>query len=458
MPSSSTQELLLTWYGDDFTGASAVMEALTFAGVPAVLFLEMPTREQLAQFPEIKAFGLATTARSKSPQWMEENLPVAFKQLGDHGAPLVHYKVCSTLDSAPHIGSIGKAMEIGSHIFEPQYIPIMVAAPDMRRYQYFGDLFAAMGEEVYRIDQHPVMARHPVTPIHESNVARHISLQTDALKIAQLTIEKLEDSNLTLSEFNNSDRQNPMGLSIDCIGEQSERSAGKLIWEGRNENRFVVGSQGVEYALIRHWRKLGIAPMTPPIFEIKPTERMVIVSGSVSPVTATQIAWSRANGFECISFDTTQTCLSPQAQEAEIKKVIGLAMDAVNSGKDPLIYSAQGPDDPSVAKLKQMIASSGSSLSSINETIGVSLGKILKAIVTQAKIKRAVISGGDTSGYATQQLDLFALSALAPTIPGAALFLAHAHGPMDGLELALKGGQMGSEDYFGWIKNGGTNT
>jgi uncharacterized protein YgbK (DUF1537 family) len=26
---------------------------------------------------------------------------------------------------------------------------------------------------------------------------------------------------------------------------------------------------------------------------------------------------------------------------------------------------------------------------------------------------------------------------------------------MDGLELALKGGQMGSEDYFGWIRDGG---
>jgi uncharacterized protein YgbK (DUF1537 family) len=66
-----------------------------------------------------------------------------------------------------------------------------------------------------------------------------------------------------------------------------------------------------------------------------------------------------------------------------------------------------------------------------------------------------VISGGDTSGYATQQLGIFALSALAPTIPGASLFKAHADGPMDGLELALKGGQMGSPDYFGWIRDGG---
>ncbi len=76
-------------------------------------------------------------------------------------------------------------------------------------------------------------------------------------------------------------------------------------------------------------------------------------------------------------------------------------------------------------------------------------------ILNQSGIRRAVISGGDTSGYATQRLGIFGLSALAPTIPGASLFLAHADGPMDGLELALKGGQMGSPDYFGWIRDGG---
>jgi len=38
-------DLLLTWYGDDFTGSTDVMEALTLGGVPAVLFLEPPTAE-----------------------------------------------------------------------------------------------------------------------------------------------------------------------------------------------------------------------------------------------------------------------------------------------------------------------------------------------------------------------------------------------------------------------------
>jgi uncharacterized protein YgbK (DUF1537 family) len=35
--------LLLAFYGDDFTGSSAVMEVMTFAGLPAVMFVEPPT-------------------------------------------------------------------------------------------------------------------------------------------------------------------------------------------------------------------------------------------------------------------------------------------------------------------------------------------------------------------------------------------------------------------------------
>ena len=86
---------------------------------------------------------------------------------------------------------------------------------------------------------------------------------------------------------------------------------------------------------------------------------------------------------------------------------------------------------------------------------GMALGRTLRRIIEHCGVRRAIVSGGDTSGHATQELGIYALSALAPTIPGAAICRAHAEGSMDGLELALKGGQMGSQDYFGWIRDGG---
>jgi len=91
-----------------------------------------------------------------------------------------------------------------------------------------------------------------------------------------------------------------------------------------------------------------------------------------------------------------------------------------------------------------------------NARIGESLGRILSRLLRETGLKRAIISGGDTSGHASRQLGLYAFTALAPTIPGAALLEAHSDDPgLAGLQLALKGGQMGSADYFGWIKRGG---
>ena len=58
------------------------------------------------------------------------------------------------------------------------------------------------------------------------------------------------------------------------------------------------------------------------------------------------------------------------------------------------------------------------------------------------------------------QVMLVALTgAAAATVPGAALLDAYSDDPeLDGIEIALKGGQMGTPDYFGWIKEGGGAT
>jgi uncharacterized protein YgbK (DUF1537 family) len=55
-------DLLLTYYGDDLTGSTDVMEALEFGGVPTVLFLEPPTPDDLARFPGARAVGVAASA------------------------------------------------------------------------------------------------------------------------------------------------------------------------------------------------------------------------------------------------------------------------------------------------------------------------------------------------------------------------------------------------------------
>ena len=442
--------LLVAWYGDDFTGSSAVLEALSFAGLPSVLFLDIPTDEQLQRFPGMRGIGIASIARSKGSDWMEEHLPPAFDWLEARHAPINHYKVCSTLDSAPDVGSIGKAVDIGAKHFKGAWIPCLVAAPANRRYQIFGHLFASAPGGVFRLDRHPVMARHPVTPMDESDVIRHLSRQTKR-PMGLIDIEALEqDPDAVLR--NEIDRGTEI-VALDSLTNQQLARAGRLMWTHRVDGPFVVGSQGVEHALIAYWQEAGLIEPCEPPKSAGAVDQLVVVSGSASPVTAAQVEWAEANGFETILLDAARIVAD---DEGAARAGFDAALEALSAGRDPLILTARGPDDPGIAEMRKTAHQLGLSDDVANVRIGEALGRLLADLLGATGLRRAAISGGDTSGYATRKLGLFALTALAPTIPGAALLSAHAASAgIDGLELALKGGQMGSPDFFGWIKRGG---
>ena len=445
-------DLRLAWLGDDFTGAAAVMEVLSFAGLPSVLFTEPPTAALMARFADCAAVGLATTARAQGPAWMAEHLPPLFAALEALRPQILHYKICSTFDSAPHLGSIGAAIAAGLSVRPSRAVPLLTAAPAMRRYQAFGHLFAGSPQGVFRLDRHPVMAHHPATPMAEADLLAHLAAQTD-LPGALIDLEALAtDPQARLEEALT---QGARILSIDSMDPASEAAAGALIWRNRARMGFVAGSQGVEYALVRHWQQTGALPAPPPPASAGRVARIAAVSGSVSPVTAAQLDWAGRHGFALLPFDARAACGSEADLAAEVARLTAAALRAASDGASPLIHSAAGHDGAQVGAFRSALSTSGMVPETAARRIGEGLGRILDGVLRGSGIRRAVISGGDTSGHAMRQLGLTALTALAPTIPGAALCRAYGDGPHDGLEIALKGGQMGSTDYFGWIRDGG---
>ncbi len=441
--------LLLCWYGDDFTGSAAVMEVLTFSGMPSLLFLQPPTAEQLARHHDMRAIGVASTARTYAPARMRAELPAAFKALHDLQPDIFHYKVCSTLDSAAHIGSIGCAAEIGMELHGTAMAPVLIAAPAMGRYQAFGSLFVDYFGEVYRLDRHPSMMHHPVTPMQEADVARHIGTQT-ALKTATLHLNELD---APLPALHRLEAEGVGLFTLDAVDEHHMRACGELLWTQRQRFPFVIGSQGIEFALVEYWRAQGWLERSPAPPSLGRVQSMAAVSGSVSRNTAAQIDWAQAHGFKGIALDAG-ALLDASSKQAGADAVEN-ALNALSNGYDPLIYTAHGPEDPAIARYHDALSRHGLGQAEANEKLGQALGEILEKIVRVAGLKRAVISGGDTSGFAAQAFGAYALQALAPTIPGASICGLYTENVHDGLQLALKGGQMGSADYFGWVKDGG---
>lgn len=258
---------LLSFYGDDFTGSTDALEALSKAGLKTVLFLGLPRDETLKHFDGVDALGIAGMSRAMSPSDMKSALPPAFERLRSFGAPVVHYKVCSTFDSSPEVGSIGCAIDLGQEMFQSLFVPLVVGAPVLGRYCVFGNLFARSGleSEPYRLDRHPTMRHHPVTPMDEADIRLHLAKQTDK-RIALVDVLNLASPEADMTrDFGALLEDRPDIVLFDTLEDAHLPRIGKLIWHHASPERplFTVGSSGVEYALSAYWREAGTLPGAP---------------------------------------------------------------------------------------------------------------------------------------------------------------------------------------------------
>ncbi len=420
--------LLLAYYGDDFTGSTDAMEAMTAAGVPTVLFLDEPDPQALSRFPQARCVGIAGSSRGRSAQWMDTNLPKAFAALARLGAPILQYKVCSTFDSSP---TIGRAIDIGVAQMPGRWSPSIVGAPRLKRYQVFGNLFAAVDGAGYRLDRHPTMSRHPVTPMHEADLRRHLGAQTERtielIDMVQLREGASEQCQLRLQ----SDAV-PV-VMIDVLDEQTLREAGRLVWQQRGKGLFSASSSGLQYALAAHWRDLGLLPREPSLPAATAVARIAVVSGSCSPVTAAQIQWARANGFATERLHLP-SALGEPSRGGEIERVVALSAAALHAGRSALVFSAEGPDDPSVLDFDNIAGEAGLGKAQAARTVGAVLAELTRQLLDRVDLKRVVVAGGDSSAEVAGALDIEALTIAAGLTPGAPLCRAWSRNPRrDGL-------------------------
>ncbi len=442
----ANQDLLLSYYGDDLTGSTDVMEALASNGVETVLFMDVPDSSLLERFSHCRAIGLAGTSRSETPEWMDDHLTPAFAWLKGLNAAICHYKVCSTFDSSSRIGNIGKAVEIGKALFGQNYVPLLVGAPQLKRYTAFGHLFAAYQGEMYRIDRHPVMSRHPVTPMAEADLRLHLKEQTALqTRLADLSMLAATDADERIDALCRS--ADGMVL-FDVDSAESQVHAGRQLWRlTPDKGWFVAGSSGVEYALLTAWSKAGLTQGRK-VFPLPgKVDRLAVVSGSVSPTTERQIRNATENGFTGINLDPIE--LLGENGSIVLERAVVAGIETLENGRSVILNTALGPSADRGGDIDRVPGS--------RHRLGRMLGTILRRLVSEQQLTRAVIAGGDTSSHALRELDVTALTTLLPLpqTPGSPLCTAYgSNAATNGLQIALKGGQVGSDAYFSQIRDG----
>ncbi len=422
---SGVSAVEFSFYGDDFTGSTDVMEVLEQSGIPTVLFLDPPTRERIAGLPGVRAVGVAGLSRTMGYEQMEWELRPILERVRALGAPVFHYKICSTFDSSPRMGSIGRAAEMVAETFECAVVPIVVGVPQLGRFTAFGTLFATFEGAVYRLDRHPAMSVHPATPMTEADLTRVLAEQTD-LPVSVVDSLGLEDSKAVDERLRSA--QSHLTI-LDVADLEQQRRVGRalrtLFSRANSEQpQAVMGSSGVEYALAASdGRELGFAPTG----GLDSLVTLVVV-GSAAPASRAQRDAALGAGFAGVSADPTRLVGSKNAR-AE------LATEAAKyllRGRHTVVY-LDADDRAEVDGVK----------------LGSALAEVTASIVRAASVRRLVVAGGDTSGLVARALGIEALRVARLTVPGSPLCVALSADPsVDGLEVCLKGGAVGPPNLF----------
>lgn len=435
------------------------------AGIPTVVYTKAPAFESVKRsFPGIQALGIAGIARTLNVALLERELVAVYETMKSYGAPSYLYKVCSTFDSSPAVGNIGRAAELGIEAFAPEFVAVLPAAPRLGRYLLFGNLFAAVGRErVYRLDRHPSLPFHPVTPMTEADMLLHLGKQTD-LPSALVPILVVEGGAGRIAEAidkllagdrastGGTSRGKPRLLFFDCLTEEQLDWICQAVLRKIRPPAFFIGAHEVPCGLASVYRAQGKVSSE---FNIRLSreagqkrEPIFITSGSCADITGEQIRWAGRNGFDTLPVQT-ELLLSDEERDREVRKVAKAAVAFLSKGRSVIAHTAIGSGDPRITRVRSGAERLRLNSGTTSQRIGDALGHITEKVFRQAEIRRLVVAGGDTAGSVQKHLGVEALQIAASLPDPAPLSYVYSRIPeVNGIEMAFKGGQVGKADYF----------
>ena len=404
--------------GDDFTGASDTLATIAERGHRARLFLDVPAPAEPA-CAGLDAIGIATDLRALDADEIAGRVRAMGERLKALDARIVHYKVCSTFDSSASVGSIGAAVTALEEVLEPALTVIVGGQPSLGRYCQFGNLFARGPDgAVHRIDRHPIMSRHPTTPMGEADLRLHLAVQglggialnpwTEFAKGAQALNEWLQRA---------ASEQQRVLLDVTCQHDLGLIGAALRALAGEHRV-LVVGASSVAEAVFE--RQDGFAPS---VIEYAGTGPVLAVVGSRSSTSAAQV--QEATRF-------ARVAIAPEAVRGASAALAEGILSRLHGGENVLVHLL--PD-----------ADYGCSPSELSE----SLAALTEKIIDGFPLRSLAIAGGDTSSVISRRLGLESLIFEGRLDAGVCVCRTHSADPSrDGLRLLLKGGQVGGRRIF----------
>lgn len=414
------RDLLLGCIADDFTGATDLANNLVKAGMRVLQLNGIPNKPFTVT---ADAVVIALKSRTiPAPEAIEQSLS-ALAWLQAEGAKQIYFKYCSTFDSTPE-GNIGPVTEALMDALDVDFTIATPAFPDNGRTVFKGHLFA--GDVLLNESG---MQNHPLTPMRDPHLVRVMQAQSKR-KVGLVDYRSVMAGPEVVEQKFTELRLQGVGIAIvDAISNDDLMRLGQTL----KGMPLVTAGSGVAIGLPQNH---GLSPSSQASALPPPSGHQAIVSGSCSLATNRQVAHFIASGGPAFAIDAQQISQGIDV----VSQALAWALPRVTTSP-VLIYSTAES-----AKLKQIQGELGAQAA--GEMVEQALAHIARSLV-EGGVRRLIVAGGETSGACVQTLKVEQMQ-IGPQIdPGVPWCYARSDAAAsDGLHLALKSGNFGTDDFF----------
>lgn len=406
--------LRLAVLADDYTGGADAASMLVRAGARVVqLFGPGSAADRISPIAP-DAVVASLKIRSIEPDLACSMLRQTFHALSPLRPRQWQLKYCSTFDSTER-GNIGP---LCSELLTLAGEPFTIAAPALPvngRTQYRGHLFV----HGVLLSESP-MRDHPITPMRDSNLVRHLQKQTSR-RVGLIPLETVRRGPAAVrSHIAELQRQGIEIALADAILDEDLL----VLARACRSLRVLTGGSGITAALPATWMRWRPGALSVPRGA---RGRALLLAGSCSEATLRQISHWQQSGGLLIPVDARALLENPGIEAQRLHAAIAAAFD---SGAVPLVASSSPPGarTPMAAE---------------------SIEKLFAALAARASaeldVRRIAVAGGETSGAVIDAIGLRAAAVSCELSPGVPV-LASLDPP--GFTLIPKSGNFGPPDFF----------
>ncbi len=225
-------------------------------------------------------------------------------------------------------------------------------------------------------------------------------------------------------------------LLIDSTSQEDLQTVAQAL---ANE-RFIFGSSGIAEELPNFLGppRVGLSLKDLPRNNVG----TLIIVGSVTPQTKSQVNYIRDQGLPVMAMDTGCLFISSD-REQEVNRVVEWAVPKLISGQTALVYGKHQPDE--IGMTYEAAASVGINRIEASHIVSGTLGEISRRVIEATGGKRLIVAGGETSNDVCRSLGIIGNLVLKEIQPGLPSGLSRGKNE---LLVVLKSGSFGSPDFL----------